>query len=224
MWLLFSYGIKKVKILVQLQENMKMIIVIVLVLVLITCYWYFTLFYTDQRIRSTIDQNEYVIRHGNTKSRTFLLESANMLALINIRIEKLIQHLLEKYSNDNTRNYFIKQLRERYSFRVLSEATVDQRYTTFTVNKSDINICLRTRDSNEHVYDINTLMYVLLHELAHMCNFNIYGQAIIGHGKEFIDIFSLLVKESISIGVYTFVDYRVTPVEYCNIMINTSVV
>jgi hypothetical protein len=105
----------------------------------------------------------------------------------------------------------------------LSEAAIDNRYTTFTVNKADMHVCLRTRDQNEKMYEINLLMYVILHELAHFCNFDPNGNPINGHGEEFKSIFKLLVVEAVKIGVYEYTDYSKHPREYCGMYMNSSI-
>jgi len=174
-------------------------------------------------IQSEIDSKKYIIRRGHTKSETYLKQSANMLAEINIRVIKLIDHLSKKYERDPQRNYFINKLKENYNSYILSEAAIDERYTTYTVDKQDMHVCLRTRDQTENIYDINLLMYVILHELAHLCNYDKDGNAIQGHGLEFKNIFKLLVIEAIRLNLYKYVDYSDTPQEYCGIMISTTI-
>jgi hypothetical protein len=129
-----------------------------------------------------------------------------------------------KYKTDNDRNYFIEMLKYNYKPSILSEAAVDKRYTTYTVDKQDMHVCLRTRDQQEKLYDVNLLMYVVLHELAHLCNYDRDKNPIQGHGKEFKDIFKFLVKESIDIGIYEYTNYAETPVEYCNIVISSQII
>jgi hypothetical protein len=163
-----------------------------------------------------------MIRRG-AKPQGFLKESANALADINGRVMKLIEHLEKKYSKDPSKNYWIFMLKKNYNPSILSEAAVDNRYTTFTVDKSDMHVCLRTRDQNEKMYEINLLMYVILHELAHLCNFDRRGYPIHGHGEEFKEIFKLLVVEAVKIGVYRYTDYSKQPQEYCNIVINSTI-
>lgn len=175
-------------------------------------------------IQSDIDNKIYMIRRGHNKSDAFLKESANTLAQINLRIEKLINELENRFGNDLTKIYFIKKLKSNYNPYMISEAAIDNRYTSYTVDKEDINMCLRTRDKYEKVYDINTLMYVVLHELAHLCNYSADGIAIEGHGKEFKRIFTILVQTSMDIGIYTYKNYHDTPEEYCGISINTNIV
>ena len=175
-------------------------------------------------ITSDIDNKVYMIRRGYSKSKEFLLKSANTLANINNRVEKLIDYLQNTYSDDPNKNYFIKKLRENYNTYMISEAAVDPKYTTYTVDKQDMHICLRTRDQYENIYDIDLLMYVVLHELAHLCNYDKYGRPIIGHGFEFKFIFKFLVEEAIKIGIYKFSDYSRNPKEYCGIQISSSII
>jgi hypothetical protein len=165
-----------------------------------------------------------MIRRGRSKPMSYLKDSANMLSDINYRVEKLIKHLKEKYENDPMMIYYIKKLDEQYDSSIISEAAIDTRYTTFTVDKKDVHICLRTRDNKEKMYDINLLMYVVLHELAHMCNYDIKGNAITGHGREFIDKFKILVSEAINIGVYKYTDYNETPQEYCGMLLSSTII
>jgi hypothetical protein len=174
-------------------------------------------------IESDLDQKKYIIRRGNAKGDIYLKESANTLAEINKRVIKLVDHLKVKYARDSTKNYFIKKLAENYNSYILSEGAVDDRYTTYTIDKKDMHICLRTRDRVENVYDINLLMYVILHELAHLCNYDKNGIAIQGHGEEFRQIFKLLVIEAIRLNIYSYIDYSETPQEYCGIVISTTI-
>jgi len=195
-----------------------------LILVLLIVLYVYHLYYSDiVYAKSDLDNNVYMMRRGRNKSEKFLKESANMLAEINLRIEKLINSLEFKYLNDNSKNYFIRKLRENYNSDMISEAEVDPRYTTYTVDKSEMHICLRTRDKYEKIYDIDLLMYVVLHELAHLCNYTSLGEPIHGHGYEFRKIFKFLVEEAINLNIYKYTDYSNSPKEYCNIQLNTNI-
>lgn len=176
-----------------------------------------------QYVTADLDGKTYMIRRGNNHTKTFFKESANTLAMINQRMEKLIDHLEKDYSSDSSKNYFIKKLRYNYNPYMISEAALDKRYTTYTVDKQDMHICLRTRNSEEKVYDMNTLMYVVLHESAHLANYSQDGTAIIGHGNEFKMVFKFLVEQSIKIGIYNYVDYANIPQEYCGLIMNSNI-
>lgn len=203
---------------------MDITLIYALIIIAFLVYLSLSSYSETEYIESSIDKHHYLIRRGKTKSDAFLKDSADALAEINTRILTLIQHLEKNYAQDPSKNYFITKLKENYHSYVLSEAAIDNRYTTYTVDKENIHVCLRTRDNQEKLYDINILMYVMLHELAHMCNYDRYGNPIEGHGSEFKNIFKFLVIEAVKIGIYQYQDYSKKPVEYCNLMINSTIV
>lgn len=196
---------------------------IVIILLFLSIFFYFQ-FDDSVKVQSSLDGNHYLIRHGKNKSQRYLEDSANQLAVINSRVERLIKHISEKYKTTHEFDHCLEILERKYNHKVLSEAAIDKRYTTYTINKSDMHICLRTRDNNEHLYDINTLMYVVIHELAHLCNYTRDNNPIIGHGIEFMKIFQLLLENAIEIGIYEYVDYRNKPKEYCGMLIYSNIV
>lgn len=195
---------------------------LILIFVFLCCVIIY-LYDENVSVKSDVDNNYYVIRRGNTKGEYYLKQSANTLGEINLRIVKLIDHLYKKYKDDMTKMYFVKKLQSGYNSNILSEAAIDSRYTTYTIDKQDMHVCLRTRDKDEKLYDINLLMYVILHELAHLCNYDEAGNPIEGHGKEFKDIFYLLVVEAIKLDVYTYIDYTEQPQEYCGIIVSSTI-
>jgi Zn-dependent peptidase ImmA (M78 family) len=77
---------------------------------------------------------------------------------------------------------------------------------SFTVNKEDIYICMK--DEKNNYYEDNMLIYVILHELAHvLCD-------EVGHTEKFKDIFRSLLKRAQQAGLY---DPEQPPVDdYCN--------
>lgn len=198
------------------------IIILGLFLVVYLIYMIYT--YSEIKyVKSDLDGKTYMIRRGHNHTETFFKESANTLATINQRMEILIDYLEHNYSSDPSKNYFIKKLRENYNQYMISEAEVDTRYTTYTVDKQNMHICLRTRDTAEKVYEINILMYVVLHESAHLANYSPDGYPITGHGSEFKMVFRFLVEQSIKLGIYKYVDYVNTPQQYCGILVSTNI-
>lgn len=203
---------------------MKTIYILILFLILFVLILRVCVVYSESLyVQSDIDKNTYLIRRGKNKSDEYLKESADTLAEINNRVKKLVDYLYNKYRNDKSKAYFILKLKENYSSSILSEAAIDQRYTTYTIDKKDMHICLRTRDDHEKMYDINLLMYVILHELAHLCNYSPSGSPIQGHGIEFKHIFRLLVQEGIDIGIYRYEDYVKKPINYCGMIISSTI-
>lgn len=67
--------------------------------------------------------------------------------------------------------------------------------SAYTENKSVITICLKDPETG-HEYDMNTLMYVALHELAHATTKEE------GHGDMFRARFQELLKKGYQLGFY----------------------
>lgn len=65
---------------------------------------------------------------------------------------------------------------------------------SYTINKKKIYLCLK--DSNKEYYDYNMLIYVSIHELAHvLCD-------EIGHTPKFDQIFHELLQKGIQLKLY----------------------
>ena len=60
-------------------------------------------------------------------------------------------------------------------------------------------------------------MYVALHEMAHI------ACPEIGHGDLFKKIFRFLTLQAIEIGLYNFDNYDLNNVEYCGMMLTSTI-
>lgn len=80
-----------------------------------------------------------------------------------------------------------------------SRLTVSDADVAYTVNKGE-STRFRIRDKDMRYVPLNIYQYVLLHECAHIANFNKWG-----HGKEFQCLLSLLCLASYELG---FIDLR----------------
>lgn len=65
---------------------------------------------------------------------------------------------------------------------------------SYTINKEKVYIC--TKDHNNEYYEDNMLIYVLLHEMAHVLN------DTIGHTPEFFEKFDELKTKAIELSIY----------------------
>lgn len=65
----------------------------------------------------------------------------------------------------------------------------------YTADKEVIALCIVDPDTNHH-YDMNTLMYVALHELSHVLSKEK------GHEDEWKMIFSKILRKASEIGIY----------------------
>ncbi len=78
--------------------------------------------------------------------------------------------------------------------------------SAFTENKEVITLCLADPNTGKD-YDMNTLMYVSLHELAHVTS------TTVGHGENFRKRFAELLKQGAELGFYN--PRKPIPVSYC---------
>lgn len=159
-------------------------------------------------VTSKVDGKRYLVRKMPNSQK-----AADMLAELIQDSNKLVQHMLAKY-----RDYpETMRLYENFNKNDITEGSPDSGYTSYSINKSSIVLCLRQKDSNEFA-NKNVVRYVLYHELAHLMT------ASIGHTKEFWDNFKFLLQEAIAIGVYEKQDFNNNPQPYCGIRITSSVI
>ena len=80
---------------------------------------------------------------------------------------------------------------------LMAEITIREGPKSFTINKREIYLCLKDKKAgDENYYDYNSLIFVTLHEIAHvLCN-------ELGHTKKFQLIFSELLDHAQSLGLY----------------------
>lgn len=170
----------------------------------------------------SIDNSKRVLTPSTDQSKQYLVlehmdapASADMLNQVHQRIQILLAYLSENrnhYPNDIP---YIDQLLNNSSKIKLTEASHKSRHTSYTINKGEeIAICLR--DSQDRIHDINTIMYVTIHELAHV------ACPEVGHTPLFRHIFVFLLRRSIQLGIYNQVNYQKTPQDYCGIVIREN--
>ena len=80
--------------------------------------------------------------------------------------------------------------------------------SAYTENKAVITLCLKNPENGLY-YDMNTIMYVAIHELSHMVT------KTHGHNKEFKNHFSTLLKRAAQLGIYN--PRKPIPETYCGV-------
>lgn len=187
---------------------MRPIYIFAITIVFLAIYW--TCDYIKYvKVKSIIDDRIYKVKRTSVSQ-----QSADSLALINQKIIKLIEYI--KNLPDNSKPRYTKRL-EMYNPSNISE-NVWNIDTTYTLNKGEnVYFCMGPRDDETKIYDINTLMYVAIHELAHIASVSV------GHTEEFKIIFKELIIFSTNCGSYTYVDYSKKPINYCGIDLTTNI-
>ena len=135
-----------------------------------------------------------------------------------------LEHLKRKYNINHTedlnspfnRSSIVRRILMNYNYEKLFEnIPTGKNGTSFTTNKGDkLHLCIRTKDNPGIFEDKNSIIFVAVHELAHMGN--IYW----GHNNDFWAIFKFLLAEAISIGLYIPIDYGLNPIKYCGLAVD----
>lgn len=184
------------------------VIIIFLALIFTKVYRLFIKYKNSIYLKSKSNGHFYRVRNSKNKQ-----EVADTLGEISNRIEKLILHL-----NKNKSTEFLEEITRLNTFynrdTMIENVYLDA--TSYTIDKKETLICVVSRDNDEKVYDINILMFVCLHELAHI------GNKTYGHEDDFVKLFVYLLKNAIDIGIYRYVNYRKFPQEYCGTTINDT--
>ena len=165
--------------------------------------------YADiESVQSSVDNKKYLVRKLPDNKR-----AADLLANIRIKLVKLCDYLEMEHSE----NKDVYRLVKRFNSDNITESAPTEKYTSYSVNKGQkIVFCLRSRDEKQKLVDENIMMFVALHELAHIMTKSV------GHTDEFWDNFRYLLKKAIKIGVYKEVDFDKKPVDYCGTKITNS--
>ena len=99
----------------------------------------------------------------------------------------------------------------------ISESGAKSKHTSYSVNKGEkIIFCLRQKNEEQTFVDENTVMFVAIHELAHIMTLSI------GHEPEFWNNFKVLLKEAVALGIYQKEDYSKNPKPYCGITVSDN--
>ena len=171
-----------------------------------------------------MNRNNLVYVESNTGAK-FLVhkdkdkrEKANLLSEIVENLFKLKNYVIKK-DDEEYREYW-KLLRENFTEErtTIYETDPKSDLTSYSVNKGEeLAFCLKSK-KNGKLHDLNLLMYVAIHEMAHM------ACPEIGHGDLFKKIFRKLTIEALNIGVYKKVDFESNPVEYCGMVLSSSII
>lgn len=163
-------------------------------------------------LQSSLDGKTYKVQNLPDKQ-----SACDMMA----RIRKNLVLIVERFRDDP--NYKqdepYQRLVKRFNPDNLEENDMDADSTSYSENKGEkIVVCLRdkTKKPEYPLVDDNTVMFVLIHEMAHLMTESV------GHTPEFWTNFRKLLQDCVQLGVYTSVNYARFPVEYCGMTITDT--
>jgi len=146
--------------------------------------------------------------------------SADVLSEVITKMFKLRNNLIAEKDKHNEYKEYIELLEENFNNErtKIYENDPNSELTSFSVNKGEeVAFCLKSKRTGK-LHEINLLLYVAIHEMAHM------ACPEIGHGNLFKKIFRFLTLEAINMGIYIKDDYSTNPVEYCGMILSSSIV
>tara|TARA_B000000475_G_scaffold198821_1_gene161415 strand:+ start:1479 stop:2078 length:600 start_codon:yes stop_codon:yes gene_type:complete len=175
---------------------------------------YFSITYYNNRNHTYIkadDGNQYRVQITEDNK-----ESANLLSNAITKVKTLLDHLRKSEPEDIR----TKTLLSRFNPENITEndpTEMKNGVTSYTVNKGEkIVVCLRQKNNN--FVELNTLMYVIIHELAHICDLTSEQ-----HDEKFWNNFEWLLEHAVNIGIYNYVDYSKDEEPYCGMNITSNV-
>ena len=158
---------------------------------------------------------KFLVHKDNNKQ-----EKANLLGLLVQNLYILKNHMVTNKKKFSGFEIYIDQLSENFNENrtIIYETDPTSELTSYSVNKGEeLSFCLYSKKTKE-LHDINLMMYVGIHEMAHV------ACPEIGHGDLFKKIFKKLAEEAIKIGIYKKIDYSYHPAEYCGMTLSSSII
>jgi hypothetical protein len=159
-------------------------------------------------IIASSDGNRYCVRE-----RQKMELAANLLADVTQKMKDMVSYLKEKQPEDER----TKRLVKGFNPTKISETLPTSELTAYSENKGEkIAFCLNKQKNGTKLIDINTLTFVALHELSHVATKSV------GHGQEFWENFKWVLQNAKEAGIYSPIDYKKYPEEYCGMKINDN--
>jgi predicted metal-dependent hydrolase len=161
-------------------------------------------------VTSTVDRKVYRVQDLPDKQ-----EACDRMATIRQSLDKLI----DKYRSDpaTVADPRVKVMIERFNPNNMCENDLDAESTSYSENKGEkIVVCLRDKTPPYKLVDTNTVMFVVLHEMAHLMT------TTVGHTPEFWTNFKRILHDAVGCGIYQPVNYSHSPVSYCGMQITDS--
>jgi len=164
----------------------------------------------------TFDSKSYLVRNLPDKN-----DAAKMLAEIREKLINFINVLVDKLETSDKEHEFysyIKMIQKRLPYSIIKESSANSEYTSYSVNKGEeLVFCLRSKNTNQ-LHDINDIMYVAIHEIAHI------GCPEIGHTPLFKKINLFLLEDAIKYNLYNYENYRKHNKEYCGLILTSNII
>jgi len=151
-------------------------------------------------------------------------DAANLLAKIMLKMDKLVTKIVSDYDSkilnseeDDKYISYVRTIKKKLPLVKISENPTDSKYTSYSINKGEeLVFCIRDKKKFK-LHDINELLYVAIHEIAHI------GCPEIGHTDLFQNINLYLLKKAVCYGIYKYIDYFENNRDYCGMLLTSTI-
>jgi hypothetical protein len=175
--------------------------------IILGCYLFYTYVYDGtEYTKSNLDNKFYRVRSASDKQK-----KADMLAIINIKLNTIIDNLRNSSYDSPNINYLLSNWKNGVSIKEIGKMETDAAYV---INKRYMSFCLP--DNNEGLDQLNLMTYVAIHELAHIMSYET------GHGPEFIKNFEFLLNYAKTLKYNDPVSNQIQPVYIQLDLLNTQ--
>lgn len=162
------------------------------------------------QVKSRLDGKMYNVQNLPDKQ-----EAADRISSLRGNLEKFVEH----YKSDPSAmaDSRVRIMVKRFNPNNFTENDLDVDTTSYSENKGEkIIVCIRDKAPPYKFVEENTVMFVLLHEMAHLMTTSV------GHTPEFWANFKRILHDAVHCGVYTVVNYSRAPTPYCGMTITDS--
>ena len=185
-----------------------------IIIVFIIVFYVVFIMNNSSLVKFEVDGNAVLVRDTPDKN-----DSAKLLSELINRMYALKKFVVENINNYPEYKDYINQFNENFNKNrtKIYETSLNSEYTSYSINKGEeLVFCLRSKSTGK-LHDINLLMYVAVHELAHT------ACPETGHTPLFNKIFKFLLEIAIDNKVYYYEDYSSNPIEYCGMRLYTNI-
>ena len=185
--------------------------ILIIAVISVVYLFYITNKHSLVGVTATNSTNAYLVQNRQDNQR-----AANIINTIKSNIDQLIDILLQDTKVPFNKQ-FIGVAKIKLQTTQFRESIENSKYTSYSVNKGEeIVLCVRSKVTNE-IHNIDVLMYVAIHELAHVIC------PEIGHTKLFNLIFRYILSVAEQHNLYNYTDYAQQNTEYCGIIISQNI-
>lgn len=154
-------------------------------------------------VRSSLTGKEYLVKKAPDAQVV-----ADRLAELEHRMRRLLDGGAALAPDDQR----LDAIRRRWDGTLSEVRATDE--VAFSIDKSAISVCLR--DSRGAIEDLNTSMFVLLHELAHVATPDY------GHSPQFWANMQFLLELAEALGLYVYENYDAAATTFCGHPVGAS--